>query len=792
MNLPAPADPCPSAWTCTDLGNPSPPGDTTGSAAALTLAGTGTGFGGASDSAHYVYRAVSGDNSISAQVATGSGAGAKAQDGLMMRASTSPTAPMYSVYLKPGGSATIQWRSYDGIAYKHSIALTSVISPAYLKIVRYTDANASPPGTYFATLTSTDGSTWTPVLGSAVPIGMGTGSYLAGLAATTGVTGATTPGTFSNVSVAAVTTPPASACPGAWTCADIGGPGVPAGNQQYSNGSWTVQASGDIWSVYDEFRYAYQPFPGDSNGDGSISARVSSQSGGGPWMRSGVMIRSGTDPQAPYYGVFATPGNGVIVQWRTGQAAQTRQLVGPAATTPVWVKAVRYTDTAHNVVYYTGYSSTDGTNWTIIPGSTVALNLPGPLVAGLASDANSSANLTVAGFDNVAFGGTQAPPNVCPSTWTCADIGGALPPGQDSLVNGVWNETGGGGDIWGTADAFHFASQTLSADGTVTAHVTAQQNTSAWAKAGVMMRATTDPGSPYYGVFVTPGNGIAVQWRTAQGGTSGQLLTAGAVPAYLMVGRYTTGGQTYYTAYTSPDGSTWTAVPGSTQAIAMTGPLLAGIAITSHNQGTASAVTADTVAVTPGELPPPGACPGGWTCSDIGTVATGPGGQTLSGGTWSVTGFGNDIWGAADSFHFVSRPLAADGSISAQVVSQTSSSAWAKGGLMMRATTDPGSPYYAVFATPGNGIAVQWRKAQAGSSSQVTTAGTVPLYVKITRAGTTFSAYTSPDGTAWTLVPGSTQTLANLTGSLLEGFAVTSHNTGQLSTVVYNSVATTP
>ena len=81
------------------------------------------------------------------------------------------------------------------------------------------------------------------------------------------------------------------------------------------------------------------------------------------------------------------------------------------------------------------------------------------------------------------------------------------------------------------------------------------------------MRATTDPGSPYYAVFVTPGNGIAVQWRTAQGGSSSQVLTTGTVPAYLMVGRYTSGGQIYYTAYTSPDGSTWTAIPGSTQVI---------------------------------------------------------------------------------------------------------------------------------------------------------------------------------------------------------------------------------
>ena len=792
MTPPGAASPCPSGWTCADLGNPTPAGNTTGSGGSLTLSGTGTGFGGSTDSTHYVYQPVTGNESISAQVATASGASGKTQDGLMMRASAAPTAPMYSVYLNPGGSATVKWRPADGIAYNHTIPITTSTSPAYLEIVRWQDGNASPAGTYFSTLTSSDGVTWTPVLGSSVLIDMGTGSYLAGLAATSGTAGATTQATFGNVTVAAVTTPPASACPAGFTCGDIGGPGVPPGNQLASNGNWTLQASGDIWSTYDEFRYAYQPFPssGSANGDGTVSVRVDSQSGGGPWMRSGVMIRSGTDPSAPYYGVFATPTNGVIVQWRGGQAAQTGQLVGPATSAPVFIEASRYTDTVHNVVYYSAYTSADGVNWTYLPGSTKALTLPGPLTTGLGSDANSSLNLTTATFDSFAQGAPTAPPNVCPSTWTCTDIGGPQPVGTDSYSGGTWTETAGGADIWGTADSFHFAYQAMPADGTVTAHVAAQQNTSAWAKAGVMVRTTTDPGSPYYAVFATPGNGVAVQWRSAQGGGSSQLVATGTVPVYLMVGRYTTGGNVYYTAYTSPDGSTWTAVPGSTQVLAMTGPLLAGLALTSHSQGTGGTVTFDTVAVNATELPPPGACPSAWTCADIGTVLPGPGSQTLSGSTWSVTGFGNDIWGTADSFHFVCQPLAADGSISAQVVSQTSSSSWAKGGLMMRATTDPGSPYYAVFATPGNGIAVQWRTAQGGGSSQVTTAGTVPLYLEIVRSGTTYTAYTSPDGSTWTPVPGSTVTLANLSGSLLEGLAVNSHNTGQFSTVVYSSLVT--
>ncbi len=512
------------------------------------------------------------------------------------------------------------------------------------------------------------------------------------------------------------------------------------------------------------------------------------------------MIRSGsaTDPQAPYYGVFVTPGHGIVVQWRSAEAGQSSQVIGSAtATTPIWVMASRHTDTAHNTVYYSAFTSTDGVNFAFVQGSTVSLSLPGPLVAGIATDDHNSTTTASATVDNLAsLPGSQAPPGICPATWTCADIGGALPPGQDQLNSaGTWTESAGGGDIWGTADSFHLVAQTLSADGTVTAQVASQQNTSPWAKAGPMIRATNDPGSPYYGVFVTPGNGVDVQWRATQSGASSQLLTPGVTPAYLMVGRYTTTGsnpRTYYTAYQSADGATWTAIPGSTTVIGMTGPALAGFAITSHSQGTASAVTLNTVAVTPGELQPPGLCASGWTCADIGNAAPTAGGQNFSGSNPTVTGGGGDIWGTADSFHYVWQPLPAGGTVSAQVLSQGNSSVWAKGGLMIRATTDPGSPYYAVFVTPGNGIVVQWRTAQGGTSSQTSTSGTVPVYLRITQTGTAFSAATSTDGVTWTPVPGSSITLASLAGPALAGLAVTSHNTGQLSTVTYNSVTVAP
>jgi hypothetical protein len=518
-------------------------------------------------------------------------------------------------------------------------------------------------------------------------------------------------------------------------------------------------------------------------------------------MKTGVMIRSSaTDPQAPYYGVFVTPAHGIVVQWRPSQAAATNQVLDSAAglAAPVYLLASRYTDSAHGTVYYSGYYSSDGATWTYIPDSTVALTLPAPLAAGIATDSYNSGQVSTATVDNLAsLAGSQPPPFICPAAWTCTDIGGPLPAGQDQLTSaGTWEETGGGGDIWGAADSFHLAAQTLNADGTVTAHVTAQQATDPWAKAGPMLRATTDPGSPYYAALLTPSNGIAVQWRSAQGGGTSQLLAAGTVPAYLMIGRYTTTGsnpQTYYTAYSSPDGNTWTAIPGSTQVLSLgAGSLLAGFAITSHNQGTGSAVSLDTVSATAGEFQPPGLCPAGWNCADIGQVAPGPGGQGLSGGTWTVTGGGGDIWGLSDSFHYAWQTMAGDGTLGAQVTSQTASDPYAKAGVMIRASADPGAPYYAVYLTPGNGIAVQSRDASGDNAVQEASlpGAPAPAYLQVTRSGTTFTAATSPDGVTWTPVPGSSATLPSLSGPVLEGLAVTSHNTSQLCTATFTGVVT--
>ena len=182
-------------------------------------------------------------------------------------------------------------------------------------------------------------------------------------------------------------------------------------------------------------------------------------------------------------------------------------------------------------------------------------------------------------------------------SWSCADIGSPLPAGGQSLNTGTgtWTITAGGADITGTADQFHYVWQTLSGDGSVSAHVASQTNSSSNAKAGVMLRASTDPGAPNYAVLVSPGAGIKVQVRSVQGGTTTKLANpTGTTPAWLKVSR---SGNTF-TAYTSTDGVNWTLIAGSTFTFSPGTTLLEGMAVTSHNQGVQCTVAMDTVRLT--------------------------------------------------------------------------------------------------------------------------------------------------------------------------------------------------
>jgi len=147
---------------------------------------------------------------------------------------------------------------------------------------------------------------------------------------------------------------------------------------------------------------------------------------------------------------------------------------------------------------------------------------------------------------------------------------------------GTYTITGGGADIWGNSDQFHFAWQPLQGAGTIIAKVQSVQNTDPWAKAGVMIRNTLDADSAHVMMAVTPGNGVWFGRRTAAGGTSDSDNKADLTAPYWVKLERTVGG--LVRAFYSADGSSWTQL-GSSVPINMNTPMYIGLAVTSHNSG---------------------------------------------------------------------------------------------------------------------------------------------------------------------------------------------------------------
>jgi outer membrane protein assembly factor BamB len=769
------ADPsCPSSFVCQDIGVPPTPGSETVASGSWAVSAAGLGIGGATDQLRLMTQGWSGDVQAQVRIASQTVLGTGTQSGLIVRQAADPGSPLYSVGLAGGNAVVVGYRTAFGGAAK-SVRLTPASAPLYLQIRRVGDV--------FTAATSTDGVTFTLVSGSSVTV-VEPDQAIVGLFAASGVSATAAASTLDSVSVGAlgaapVPPGPATPCPAGWSCSDVGNPAV-AGNQTHSGATWTISGSGAASgnnAYTDQDHLVWQPVSGDA----TLSARVVTQANTSANAQAGVVFRAdATTAAAVSFGAFMTPTNGIQVVYRTSTGMRTLLATTKAGAAPIYLQVTRYQNT------FTAFTSTDGVTWAPIVGSSVTFGSGGPMVAALAVNSNQTTAATDT-FDSVSIANSAAPPpSLCPTGWTCQDIGFPTPSAGSQYVVGSNISIGAGGsDIWGTSDAFRLLSQPLAADGTMSVRVDSQTNTSTWAKAGVMIRATNDPGSPYFAEFVTPGNGFAVQWRTAQAGASSQVAIAGTVPAWLQVAR---AGSTF-TAYTSSDGVTWTAVPGASVSLTMPGTLLAGLAVTSHNGGQMGAATFDTATLGTTATPPPSSCPTGWSCADVGNVGI-VGAQALTAGTWVVQGGGGDIWDVADNYRFVWQSLATDGGISTRAVSQTNTSVWAKAGVMLRATVDPGSAYYAAFVTPGSGVAVQWRSAQAGATSQILAAGAPPVYLKVARSGGSYSAFTSSDGVAWTLVTGSTVNLG-LTGTVLAGLAVTSHTWGVLGAATFDTIAFT-
>lgn len=147
-------------------------------------------------------------------------------------------------------------------------------------------------------------------------------------------------------------------------------------------------------------------------------------------------------------------------------------------------------------------------------------------------------------------------------------------------------------------------------------------------------------------------------------------------------------------------------------------------------------------------------------------------GKIISGGCSAPTGPDHEL--VQDSFYFAHQELTGNGTLTARLTGITSGSLqpWAKTGIIVKASTVPGSAYAAMMLTGAHGVRLQWNYTHDVAGMTGTASATSPRWLRLVRAGDTLTGYDSADGAHWTKL--GTATLTGLPATVQAGLFASS------------------
>lgn len=187
-----------------------------------------------------------------------------------------------------------------------------------------------------------------------------------------------------------------SLLPDGWSNLDIGAPAL-AGSAAYAGTTWTLSGGGiQIAAAADKFNFTSAQ---TSTATPSILARVTTVQTTPASAQAGVMIRDGTETNAPFVALTVSPAGVVTLRSRTaaGDAAASVQ-VPSTVVPPVWLKL----SSANGTV--TASYSTNNISWTQV--GAIAASFANAPQAGLAVCAGTDASKATATFTDVAMENT--------------------------------------------------------------------------------------------------------------------------------------------------------------------------------------------------------------------------------------------------------------------------------------------------------------------------------------------------------------------------------------------------
>ncbi|MBV9614879.1 MAG: hypothetical protein JO031_05395, partial [Ktedonobacteraceae bacterium] len=396
----------PAPWQSTDVGSPLMAGtaDYAPSSQTFYVDGAGADVYGANDQFRYVYQPLNGDGTIVARLRYQTNSSPWAKAGIMIKESTttgskyvdalttpnvSPNTPnINGVGCTPNGCNSPLPPVTPSVGYGVRMQYNftgekTVTSPAAL--AGYSSPNEwlklQRSGNTFTSWYSVDGKTWTLIgstnlaMNANATIGLFVNSHNIGQYSTVA---------FDNVQV---TTPASNPIPAPWLDTDVGSPAI-SGSASYANNTFTVKGAGtDIYGTSDQFNYTYQPV----NGNGTLIARVTSQTNKSSNAKAGIMFKQSTTTGDPYILIAVAPGGGTKVQYNFNGSVGGSTYSFPN----VWMKLTRVGNT------FTAYVSGDGVTWTQVVSKTLTINTSA--TAGLFVCSHNASAIGTATFDNVSF-----------------------------------------------------------------------------------------------------------------------------------------------------------------------------------------------------------------------------------------------------------------------------------------------------------------------------------------------------------------------------------------------------
>ncbi|XXT24127.1 hypothetical protein WME94_21545 [Sorangium sp. So ce429] len=507
--------------------------------------------------------------------------------------------------------------------------------------------------------------------------------------------------------------------------------------------------------------------------DGAITVRVKGKTDGNGDSTVGVQIRDTLDRGSPYVMIHWEYDGYVHWSWRSATDGAAEFAYPLTAQLPVWLRIERKGEE-----FITSICKDEkGEKFEEVKRLTLGMDSNVYIGVALTSNDKKAATALIDRCAVTTPQGSGEAPSL--SSWFGA-------PGAPELHDigrgiGKWEWDGHkitfravGTQLYGlSTDDTSFLAVPFTGDAQLTVRVVRFDNTHPDARVGVQIRETFDEGSRYAMTAREPSNTV-FQYREQDGGASKFPFVASPdLPVWLRILRR---GDVFTSSY-STDGEKFTQLD-SPATVAMSQRAYAGIVVSSlATVATTAVIDRYSLELLPdasGQAPSVGNFFEGKDAPKLHDIGGGLGKWERDGDRIRFKASGGQVfWMTEDDCSFLAVPLTGDGQLTLRVLGLENTDGDARVGVMVRQSLDAGSRHAMMAYEPTHTVFHHRAQDKAQTAHEIIASPKTPVWLRIVRAGSTFTGLYSTDGKTFTSVgsPGKVE----MTGQVQIGIALTSN-----------------